>query len=81
VWARSSVTGTGTGGREAAPEASKDYAIWLQPVRQEITVAEGRRAQKVDRSTIMRIKKAAKDGALAALPAFARLSEGAKPLR
>jgi len=45
------------------------YEIWLQLVRQEVTVAEVASAQQVDRSTIMRIKQVAKDGALAALAA------------
>jgi len=48
---------------------SQKYEIWLQLVRQESTVAEVASAQQVDRSTIMRIKQVAKDGALAALAA------------
>lgn len=48
---------------------SQKYEIWLQLVRQESTVAEIAAAQQVDRSTIMRIKQVAKDGALAALAA------------
>jgi transposase-like protein len=48
---------------------SLKYEIWLQLVRQEATVAEVAAAQQVDRSTIMRIKQVAKDGALAALAA------------
>ena len=48
---------------------SQKYEIWLQLVRQEATVAEVAAAQQVDRSTIMRIKQVAKDGALAALAA------------
>jgi transposase-like protein len=48
---------------------SQKYEIWLQLVRQEVTVAEVASAQQVDRSTIMRIKQVAKDGALAALAA------------
>jgi len=46
---------------------SQKYEIWLQLVRQEATVAEVASTQQVDRSTIMRIKQVAKDGALAAL--------------
>ena len=46
---------------------SQKYEIWLQLVRQEATVAEVASTQQVDRSTIMRIKHVAKDGALAAL--------------
>lgn len=48
---------------------SQKYEIWLQLVRQEVTVAEVATAQQVDRSTIMRIKQVAKEGALAALAA------------
>ncbi len=47
---------------------SLKYEIWLQLVRQEATVAEVAAAQQVDRSTIMRIKQVAKDGALSAIP-------------
>ena len=48
---------------------SQKYEIWLQLLRQEVTIAEAASAQQVDRSTIMRIKQVAKDGALAALAA------------
>ncbi|MFN7150545.1 MAG: hypothetical protein ACK4V6_13835 [Microthrixaceae bacterium] len=48
---------------------SQKYEIWLQLVRQEATVAEVAAAQQVDRSTVMRIKQVAKDGALTALAA------------
>lgn len=48
---------------------SQKYEIWLQLVRQEATVAEVASAQQVDRSTIMRIKQVAKEGALSALAA------------
>lgn len=48
---------------------SQKYEIWLQLVRQEVTVAEAATAQQVDRSTIMRIKQVAKEGALAGLAA------------
>lgn len=48
---------------------SQKYEIWLQLVRQEATVAEVATVQQVDRSTIMRIKQVAKEGALAALAA------------
>lgn len=43
------------------------YEIWLQLVRQEVTMAEAADAHQVDRSTIMRIRTVAKEGALAAL--------------
>ena len=48
---------------------SQKYEIWLQLVRQEVTIAEAAAQQQVDRSTIMRIRMVAKEGALAALAA------------
>jgi transposase-like protein len=48
---------------------SQKYEIWLQLVRQEVTIAEAAAVQHVDRSTIMRIRTVAKEGALAALAA------------
>lgn len=48
---------------------SQKYEIWLQLLRQEVTIAEAATAEQVDRSTIMRIKQVAKEGALAALAA------------
>jgi hypothetical protein len=48
---------------------SQKYEIWLQLVRQEVTIAEAAEQQQVDRSTIMRIRTVAKEGALAALAA------------
>ncbi len=45
------------------------YEIWLQLVRQEMTIGEAAHRYQVDRSTIMRIRTVAKDGALAALAA------------
>jgi transposase-like protein len=48
---------------------SQKYEIWLQLVRQEVTMAEAAAAHQVDRSTIMRIRTVAKEGALAALAA------------
>jgi transposase len=48
---------------------SQKYEIWLQLVRQEVTIAEAAAEQRVDRSTIMRIRVVAKEGALAALAA------------
>jgi transposase len=48
---------------------SQKYEIWLQLIRQEVTIAEVATAQQVDRSTVMRIKQVAKEGALAALAA------------
>ncbi len=48
---------------------SQKYEIWLQLVRGEVTMAEAAAAWQVDRSTIMRIRTVAKEGALAALAA------------
>lgn len=48
---------------------SQKYKIWLQLLRQEVTIAEAATAQQVDRSTIIRIRTVAKEGALAALAA------------
>jgi transposase-like protein len=48
---------------------SQKYEIWLQLVRQEMTIAEAAAEHQVDRSTIMRIRIVAKEGALAALAA------------
>ena len=48
---------------------SQKYEIWLRLVRQEVTIAEAAAAERVDRSTIIRIRTVAKDGALAALAA------------
>ena len=43
------------------------YEIWLQLVRQETTIGEAADQWEVDRSTIMRLREVAKQGALAAL--------------
>lgn len=48
---------------------SEKYEVWLQLVRQEMTMAEAAAQWQVDRSTIMRIRTVAKEGALAALAA------------
>lgn len=48
---------------------SQKYEIWLQLVRQEVTIAEAAAEHQVDRTTIMRIRTVAKDGALSALAA------------
>src|SRR5215204_6413572 len=63
--------GTGVGKRRSKRflSPSQKYEIWLQLIRQEVTIAEAATAQQVDRSTIMRIGEVAKDGALAALAA------------
>ncbi|MGH3448808.1 MAG: hypothetical protein ACRDP4_14405 [Nocardioidaceae bacterium] len=63
--------GTDRAGRHAKRmlSPSQKYEIWLQLVRQEVTVAEAATQQRVDRSTIMRIRTVAKEGALQALAA------------
>ena len=43
------------------------YEIWLQLVRQETTISEAADRLEVDRSTIMRIREVARQGALEAL--------------
>jgi len=48
---------------------SAKYEIWLRLVRQEVTIAEVAATEQVDRSTIMRMRTVAKEGALAALAA------------
>ncbi len=48
---------------------SQKYEIWLRLVRQEVSVAEAAAAEQVDRSTIVRIRTVAREGALAALAA------------
>jgi transposase len=47
--------------------ALQKYEIWLQLVRGETTISEAADRYGVDRSTIMRLRTVAKDGALAAL--------------
>jgi transposase len=48
---------------------SMKYEIWLQLVRGEVTIAQAAAAAAVDRSTIIRVRQVAKEGALAALAA------------
>jgi len=62
--------GTDRAGRRAKRflSPSQKYEIWLQLVRGETTMADAAWWQ-VDRSTILRIRTVAKDGALAALAA------------
>jgi hypothetical protein len=61
--------GTDRAGRRAKRFLTplQKYEIFLQLVRQEVTLAEAAEAWKVDRSTIMRIRTVAKEGALEAL--------------
>jgi transposase-like protein len=46
---------------------TQKYEIWLQLVRGETTISEAADQLGVDRSTIMRLRQVAKDGALQAL--------------
>jgi transposase len=48
---------------------SQKYEIWLQLVRGETTISEAADRLEVDRSTIMRIREVARQGALEALAA------------
>ena len=58
-------TGWGRAKRFLTP--LQKYEIWLQLVRQETTIGEAADHWEVDRSTIMRLREVAKQGALAAL--------------
>lgn len=58
----------GRRGKRLLSPAQK-YEIWLQLVRGEVTIADAAASVQVDRSTIMRIRVVAKEGALAALAA------------
>jgi hypothetical protein len=44
---------------------SQKYEIWLQLIRQEATMAEAEAQWQLDRSTVMRTRTVAKEGALA----------------
>jgi transposase len=57
---------------------SQKYEIWLQLVRQETTISEAADRLEVDRSTIMRIREVARQGALEAL---ASSRAGVQPTR
>lgn len=61
--------GTDRAGRRAKRFLTplQKYEIFLQLVRQEVTLAEAADNWKVDRSTIMRVRTVAKEGALEAL--------------
>jgi len=61
--------GTDRGGRRSKRFLTplQKYEIFLQLVRQEVTMAEAAEQSQVDRSTIMRIRTVAKEGALEAL--------------
>ncbi len=61
--------GTDRAGRRAKRflSPSQKYEVFLQLVRQELTMAEAAEQWQVDRGTIMRIRTVAKEGALEAL--------------
>ncbi len=63
--------GTDRGGRRAKRflTPSQKYEIFLQLGRQEVTMAEAAEAWKVDRTTVLRIRTVAKQGAQEALSA------------
>lgn len=48
---------------------SAKYEIWLRLVRGEATIAQAASEAGVDRSTVIRVRQVAKEGALAALAA------------
>ena len=48
---------------------SVKYDLWLQLVRGEVTIAQAAVTAGVDRSTILRVRTVAKEGALSALAA------------
>lgn len=41
---------------------SEKYEVWLQLVRQEVTMAEAAAQSQIDRSTIMRIRTVSMEG-------------------
>jgi hypothetical protein len=53
--------GTDRAGRRAKRflSVTQNYEIWLQLVRQEVTIAEAATEHQVDRSTVMRIRRRA----------------------
>ncbi len=55
--------------RKTVLSPSAKYEIWLRLVRGEATISQAAADAGVDRSTIIRVRKVAKDGALAALAA------------
>jgi hypothetical protein len=79
--------GTDRAGRRAKRflSPSQKYEVFLQLVRQELTMAEAAEAWQVDRGTIMRIRTVAKEGALEEARlrrlAYHRSQRPAAPLR
>ena len=58
---------------------SAKYEIWLRLVRDEVTIGQAATEAGVDRSTIIRVRQVAKDGALAALAASKPGTPGRSP--
>ncbi len=74
--------GTDRAGRRAKRffSPSQKYEVFIQLVRQEMTMAEAAEHWQVDREIIMRIRRVAKEGALEALSAPVRgQGQGAGP--
>jgi transposase len=61
--------GAGKRRRKRLLTPSEKYEIWVQLLTGELTQREAARQWQVDPTTIIRIRKVAKDGALAALAA------------
>lgn len=59
---------------------SAKYEIWLRLVRDEATIAQAATEAGVDRSTIIRVRQVAKEGAMGALAA-SRPGVSGKPAR
>src|SRR3954464_10677661 len=61
--------GNGTGPRRGKrfPSPSEKYEIWLSLIRGEYTIAAAAERSGVDRSTIMKLRSVARQGALEAL--------------
>lgn len=59
---------------------SMKYEIWLRLIRGEVTMGQAATEVGVDRSTIVRLRKVAKEGALDALAA-SRPGRGGKSIR
>ena len=67
--------GTGPSGRRAKRflSPSEKYEIWLTLVRGEYTISEAADRSGVDRSTVMKLRTVARQGALDALAASSRV--------
>lgn len=70
---------SGRGSKKVLSPSMK-YEIWLRLVRGEVTMGQAATEVGVDRSTIVRLRKVAKEGALDALAA-SRPGRGGKSIR